>query len=478
MWSPGLSDTTAFAPCPKVVRVHAFQRRNGSEDYVPDLFGRRELKRLMRSGSSSILVQIQEDHQNEYQNRHSHIYKEFPDVLVNEIPPGEVSILPPVKLTIYPDSQPSYQQPYKLSLQQRRMVEEEVRRLLWHGYVQPSTSPWGSPVIFVPKKNGEMRMCIDYRILNTALVTERYPIPSISLYLEKAARYKYYSLIDLKEGYHQLRLAAESRELTAFSTESGHYEFTTLPFGLSTAPMAFQRAMNSIFPSSIYPWVQVYLDDILIMANTLTEAKSRLWTVLTILRHHNIRANIRKSQLLRNRIHYLGHTVQKGSVRMEPSKVHAILRKQYPTSITELRSFLGSCNYYRNYIPMYATLAAPLYPLTGKRVLPIPTEDQLAAFNRLRDAFRKLPQTYEQPEDHAVQLRLFSDASPDGVGAVLETRDGKPIGYYSHAFSKPKNTILFMKKRCSRSYQQRNTGGTASSEQKQYIMWIIEPCRS
>jgi len=154
----------------------------------------------MRSGSSSILVQIQEDHQNEYQNRHSHIYKEFPDVLVNEIPPGEVSILPPVKLTIYPDSQPSYQQPYKLSFQQRRMVEEEVRRLLWHGYVQPSTSPWGSPVIFVPKKNGEMRMCIDYRILNTALVTERYPIPSISLYLEKAARYKYYSLIDLKEG--------------------------------------------------------------------------------------------------------------------------------------------------------------------------------------------------------------------------------------------------------------------------------------
>jgi hypothetical protein len=278
-------------------------------------------------------------------------------------------------------------------------------------------------------------MCIDYRMLNKSVVMERFPVPRVSYYLENAARHRYFSLIDLKDGYHQLRLAKEAQALTAFSTDFGHYQFTTLPFGLSIAPMAFQRAMESIFPKSIYPWVQIYLDDILIMADTLTTAKQRLRTVLTILRHHQIKANLAKSQLLRTRIHYLGHTVQQHTLTMESDKVGSFLRRPYPTTVTELRSFLGVANYYREFIPNFAAIATPLYPLTGKREMPPPTHDQLSAYHKIRDLVRRLPTRFEQTERSTVQLKLFSDACENGIGAVLETKEGKPIGYYSRKLS-------------------------------------------
>lgn len=407
----------------------------GSERLESEQIGPRQLKSCMRGKESAFLVQVQRESETEYRNKQLPLFHRFSDVFVNSLSPTDVCDLPAVKLTFYPSVLPSYQQPYPMSAQQLRLVKSEVEKLLELGIIVPSQSAWGSPVIFVPKKNGQMRMCVDYRVLNSHVVATRFPIPRISQYLENAARSKYFSLIDLKDGYHQLRLAPDSQACTAFSTPDGHFQFTRIPFGLVCAPMEFQRAMSSIFPVWLYPWVQVYLDDILILADTRQQALQRLEEVLVILRHHGIRANARKSELIRTRIHYLGHTIQHGTVGMEKSKVDSIRLAPFPTTVTGLRSFLGMTNYYSRFIPHYASIVAPLTALTGKKVLPPVGPQHFAAFEKVKSSLARMLLLHKYEDSDELEVRLFSDASNAGIGAVIEHPDRRPVAFYSRKLS-------------------------------------------
>jgi hypothetical protein len=323
-----------------------------------------------------------------------------------------------------------------MSPAQQKLLVDEVKRLVVLGYVVPSKSPWGSPVIFVPKPHSDqMRMCVDYRQLNKSIVTTRFPIPRLDEYVARAAQFKWFSLLDLKEGYHQLRLSSESQALTAFSTADGHYQFTTLPFGLSCAPMEFQRAMEEIFPRRLYPFVQIYIDDILILANTRQEALRRLETVLTVLRHHGLRANIAKCMLLRTRIHYLGHSISYGRIGMEADHVNSIIHAPPPADIAAIQSFLGLANYYRQFIPRFAMIAAPLYELTSHKTTYTWTAQHQLSFDFLKQCIGRMPLLVTAPKSGTVHLRLYSDASDVGIGAVLETEDRQPITFFSRRLS-------------------------------------------
>jgi hypothetical protein len=195
--------------------------------------------------------------------------------------------------------------------------------------------------------------------------------------------------------------------------------------------MEFQRAMQSIFPKELYPWVQVYIDDILVMANSRQEALQRLEQVLVVLRHHNIKANIRKSELIRTVVHYLGHTIKQGTIAMEPEKVVSILRAPTPTTVTQLRAFLGMTNYYSSFIPRYSSLAAPLYALTGLRNLPPLLPAQLAAIGQLKASIAEMRLLHSYRPGDQFQIHLYSDASDGGIGAVLQHTSRQPIAFYS-----------------------------------------------
>lgn len=411
-----------------------------------DVVGRKQLKRLLTKQKNAVMVQASYDDDVQYRNKVLGVVKRYSDVLVDSLQPGHTARLPPIRLTFYPQVRPHYEQPYRMAGVQVELMQKEVERLLELGAIVPSSSPWGSPVIFVPKKNGQMRMCIDYRTLNKKVIASRFPIPRISEYLETAIRYKWFSLVDLKDGYHQLRLSQESQACTAFSTKYGHYKFTRLPFGLNCAPMEFQRAMQSIFPRDRYPWVLVYIDDILIMANTRQEALSRLEETLAVLRNFGIKANRQKSELVRTRVHYLGHTIQHGTVGMEPVKVRSILSAPPPRNITELRSFVGLANYYRNFIPRFSSLAGPLHAITGLTHMPVLRREHMAAINALKAAISEMRILHSFDPHDQLHVHLYSDASDTGIGAVLEHESGRPISFYSRRLTTAENNYTIYEK--------------------------------
>ncbi|GJS47147.1 putative reverse transcriptase domain-containing protein [Tanacetum coccineum] len=227
-------------------------------------------------------------------------------------------------------------------------------------------SPWGAPVLFVKKKDGSMRLCIDYRELNRITIRNRYPLPRIDDLFDQLQGAKYFSKIDLRSGYHQLRVREQDISKTAFRTRYGHYEFLVMPFGLTNAPAVFMDLMNRIFHEYLDKFVIVFIDDILVYSKSEEEHERHLRIVLEILRQKKLYAKFSKCEFWLQQVAFLGHIVSADGIIMDPSKVEAITKWPRPTTVTEVRSFLGLAGYYRRFVEGFSRLALPLTQLMRK----------------------------------------------------------------------------------------------------------------
>ncbi|WVZ92491.1 hypothetical protein U9M48_038551 [Paspalum notatum var. saurae] len=237
------------------------------------------------------------------------ITREYPDVFPDELPG-----MPPDRdiefiIDLYPGTPPIAKRPYRMSSKELVELKEQLRDLQEKGFVRPSSSPWGAPVLFVSKKDGSMRMCIDYRSLNEMTIKNKYPLPRIDDLFDQLKGAKYFSKIDLRSGYHQLKIREEDIHKTAFVTRYGQYEFTVMPFGLTNAPAYFMNLMNKIFMDGLDKHVIVFIDDILVYSKTIEEHEEHLRKVLEKLRSHQLYAKFSKCEFWLERISYLGHII-------------------------------------------------------------------------------------------------------------------------------------------------------------------------
>ena len=243
-------------------------------------------------------------------------------------------------------------------------LKKQLTELEEQGFIKPSTSTWGAPVLFVTKKDESLRVCVDYRALDILTVKNSYPLPRIDDIFDHLSGSKYFTKIHLRQGYHQIRLSESSIPLTAFRTRYGHYEFSVLPFGLTNAPASFMTLMNDVFRNELDKFVIVYLDDILVYSRTWEEHLKHIRVVLTKLREQRLYGKISNCEFGIQEVEYLGHILQPSGIRVDPHKTSIIKQWPTPTCKKHVQSFLGLVNYYRRFIKGCSALSKPLTTLT------------------------------------------------------------------------------------------------------------------
>jgi predicted aspartyl protease len=369
---------------------------------------------------------------NAHQDRISRLKAKFRDRFVDELPAGQKGPQAPVMITQEPGTQPVYTPPYRASPREIAEMRTQVSEGMAAGRIRVSNSPYGSSVLFVAKPDGSLRMCIDYRRLNKSTIKQRHPVPRIDDLLDQFGDAKVFSLIDLKAGYAQVRLHPDDIPKTAFNTPFGHFEYTVTPFGLANAPSMFSKLMQDILRPVLGTFATIYMDDCLCFSRTAEEHEEHLAQVLQLLRDHDLYANAKKCTLFTHRIKYLGHIIDQNGISVDPAKTAKLKDWPAPTTLKELQSFLGLCNYFRRFVPSYSDVARPLTRLTGKNAFHQPlTEPETKAFESLKAALVSPPvlaiPSFDKP------FEVYTDASEYACGAVL-VQDRRPVAYMSHLF--------------------------------------------
>ncbi|GKD42423.1 putative reverse transcriptase domain-containing protein [Tanacetum coccineum] len=264
-------------------------------------------------------------------------------------------------------------------------LSNQLQELADKGFIRPSTSPWRAPVLFVKKKDGSFRMCINYWELNKLTVKNRYPLPRIDDLFDQLQGSSVYSKIDLRSGYHQLKVRNEDIPKTAFRTRYGHYEFQVMPFGLINAPVVFMDLKNRVFKPYLDKFVIVFIDDILIYSRNKEEHADHLRIILELLRKEKLYDKFSKCDFWISIVQFLGHLIDSQGLHVDPAKIKAIKNWAYPTTPTEIRQFLGLAGYYRRFIKDFSKIAKSLIELTQKNKKYIWDEDQETAFQLLKE---------------------------------------------------------------------------------------------
>ncbi|GBG71210.1 hypothetical protein CBR_g8513 [Chara braunii] len=358
------------------------------------------------------------------------LLEEFKDL--TESPTGIVSRPIQHRIEIEPGSRTPKGAAYMMSPGELEELRKQLDKLLEKGWIRPNSSPFGAPVLFVPEKEGEFRMCIDYKGLNAITVKNAEPLPRIDDLLDRVQGCKYFSKIDLKSGYHQIEVHPDDQYKTAFRTRYGHYEFIVMPFGLTNAPATFQHYMNDLFRPWLDKFVVVYLDDILVFSKTLQEHQGHLRQVLEKLREANFKINAKKCEWAKTQVLYLGHVLDGDGIKPEDSKIATIRDWPTPRTLTELRSFLGLANYYRKFVRNFSTIAAPLRRLLKKEAIWQWDKDCTFALKKLKRALIEYPVL--KVADPSLPFVVTTDASQYGIGAVLQQDDDngyRPVEFMS-----------------------------------------------
>lgn len=333
---------------------------------------------------------------------------------------------------------PVKQPPRRMAGEKQQHADQQVCESLQSGRATRSHSSWASPVVMVRKKDGTYRLCIDYRALNACTITDAYPLPRIQDTLDTLATAKWFSTLDLASGYWQVELSPRARRAAAFCTRNGLFQWNVMPFGLCNAPATFQRLMDRVLAGMQWETCLVYLDDIIVLARDVPEMLQRLSQVFQRLKQANLKLKPVKCCLFRRQVAYLGHIVSEQGVATDPDKVHKVQAWPTPTSIQEVRRFIGLTSYYRRFVKDFASIAEPLHNLTKKKAHFQWHAEHQAAFNTLKLRLTTAP-VLGYPLDHG-EMILDTDASDTGIGAVLsQMQDGaeRVLAYGSRKLAKP-----------------------------------------
>ncbi|GJW95871.1 putative nucleotidyltransferase, ribonuclease H [Tanacetum coccineum] len=385
-------------------------------------------EKYISRGCQVFMIQVMEKKADEKRLEDISVVKEFPDVFPENLPG-----IPPVRqvefqIDLIPGAAPIARTPYRLAPSEMQELSNQLQELTDRGFIRPSTSPWGAPVLFVKKKDGSFRMCIDYRELNKLTIKNRYPLPRIDDLFDQLQGSSVYSKIDLRSGYHQLRVRERDIPKTAFRTRYGHYEFQVMPFGLTNAPAVFMDLMNRVCKPYLDKFVIVFIDDILIYSRNKEEHANHLRIILELLRKEKLYAKFSKCDFWIHIVQFLGHLIDNQGLHVDPAKIEAVKNWTSPTTPTEVRQFLGLAGYYRRFIEGFSKIAKPLTKLTQKNKNYIWGEEQESAFQLLKQKLCEAP-ILALPEGND-DFVVYCDASLQGLGAVLMQRE-KVIAYAS-----------------------------------------------
>ncbi|GJT90153.1 putative reverse transcriptase domain-containing protein [Tanacetum coccineum] len=386
----------------------------------------------MAKGCQVFLAQISAKKEEEKSERKQiedvPIVRDFPGVFPEDLPG-----LPPARpvefqIDLVPGAAPVARAPYRLAPSEMKELSEQLQELSDKGFIRPSSSPWGAPVLFVKKKDGSFRMCIDYRELNKLTVKNRYPLPRIDDLFDQLQGSSIYSKIDLRSGYHQLRVREQDVPKTAFRTRYGHYEFQVMPFGLTNAPAVFMDLMNRVCKPYLDKFVIVFIDDILIYSKDEKEHEEHLKTILELLKEEKLYAKFSKCEFWIPKVQFLGHVIDSRGIHVDPAKIESIKDWASPKTPTEIRQFLGLAGYYRRFIEGFSKIAKSMTKLTQKGIKFDWGEKEEDAFQLIKQKLCSAPilALPEGSEDFVV----YCDASHKGLGAVLMQRE-KVIAYAS-----------------------------------------------
>jgi hypothetical protein len=312
-------------------------------------------------------------------------------------------------------------------------LKKQIKELLEKGFIRPSSSPWGAPVIFVEKKDGTQRICVDYQLLNEVTIKNKYPLPRIEDLFDQMRGAKVFSKIDLCSGYHQMKIRWSNIPKTAFTTRYGLYDYTVMSFGLTNAPAYFMYMMSKVFMEYLDKFVVVFIDDILIYSKTEEEHEEHLRCVLQKLREHQLYANFSKCDFWLKEVSFLGHIITNGGISVDPAKVEDVLKWEPPRTVEEIRSFLGLVGYYRRFIEGFFKIVKPLTTLLEK-------DREFKWTNACQDSFEELKRRLTTAPvlvmpDLQKGFDIYCDASRQGLGCVL-MQEGHVIAYASRQLRK------------------------------------------
>ena len=351
---------------------------------------------------------------------------EFKDVFPDTLPKGR----PPKRDIVHEirteeGAKPPSRPPYRLGPAEQDEMEEQVKDLLAQGFIRPSASPYGAPILFVPKKDGRWRMCIDYRALNKQTVKNQFSLPHIDSLLGRLCQAKVFTKLDLAYGYHQIAMEETSVQKTALRTNQGQFEFIVMPFGLCNAPATFQRLMNKVLADNIGKFIAVYLNDILIFSRNFDEHWQHLRWALEKLREAKLYGRLHKCEFLKDQVDYLGFEVSPGGIKASLGKIRAVIEWPRPKSAHDVHSFIGLASYYQRFVRGFSEMARPLTELTRAGVEWKWSTSQHQAFNKLKLALTTAP-VLRLP-DFERQFVVTTDASDAAVGAILEQDFGNGL---------------------------------------------------
>ena len=334
------------------------------------------------------------------------------------------------------DSAPIKQHPYRVSPMKKELLDKEVQYMLKNDIIEESQSNWSSPCILVPKHDGGFRFCTDFRKVNDKTKSDSFPIPRIADCIDQIGNAKFVSTFDMLKGYWQVPLTQRAREISAFVTPSGLYQYKVMPFGMKNAPATFQRMVNKLVRD--IDGCEGYIDDVVIYSDNWSDHIHQIKRFFQIMREAKLTINLMKSEFGKATVKYLGHIVGQGQVRPLDAKIQTIAKFPIPTSRKELARFLGMAGYYRNFCLNFSEIAAPLTNLLSKKVKFVWTDDCQMAFDKVKLLLQKSP-VLKSP-DYEKPFKLIIDSSDVGTGSVLvqEASDGldHPVSYFSKKFLK------------------------------------------
>ncbi|KAL0537104.1 hypothetical protein IC582_026074 [Cucumis melo] len=406
----------------------SFKFKGGGSRSLPQVISAIRASKLLSQSTWGILASVVDTREVDVSLSSEPVVRDYPDVFPEELPG-----LPPHRevefaIELEPGTVPISRAPYRMAPAELKELKVQLQELLDKGFIRSSVSPWGAPVLFVKKKDGSMRLCIDYRELNKVTVKNRYPLPRIDDLFDQLQGATVFFKIDLRSGYHQLRIKDGDVPKTAFRSRYGHYEFIVMSFGLTNAPAVFMDWMNRVFREFLDTFVIVFIDDILIYSKTEAEHEEHLRIVLQTLRDNKLYAKFSKCEFWLKQVSFLGHVVSKAGVSVDPAKIEAVTDWTRPSTVSEVRSFLGLAGYYRRFVENFSRIATPLTQLTRKGAPFVWSKACEDSFQNLKQKLVTAP-VLTVP-DGSGSFVIYSDASKKGLGCVL-MQQGKMVAYAS-----------------------------------------------